>query len=125
MIYPMLRTFDRSDTNLTCVRRERANTPLQALTLLNDPQFFEAYRALGVDLLRDPHQTTAERIETLVMRCLSREPLPAERGVMAELFESLRRITRKRPAQRTTPSGRPPALWQPARTWPPGSESGG
>jgi hypothetical protein len=89
MIFPMLRTFDRSDTNLTCVRRERSNTPVQALLLLNDPQFLEAYRALGRWLLRDPRASVAERIDALVLRCLGRDPSPAEQRILADLFASL------------------------------------
>src|SRR5207245_2266126 len=82
MVFPMLRTFDRSDTNLTCVRRERSNTPLQALTLLNDPQFLEAYRALGLQLGSLPGRTTEERIDELFLRCLGRKPSAREQQVL-------------------------------------------
>jgi hypothetical protein len=42
----MLMTFDAPDSNVTCTRRDRSNTPLQALTLLNDPVFHECAQAL-------------------------------------------------------------------------------
>jgi hypothetical protein len=90
MVFPMLRTLDRSDTNLTCVRRERSNTPMQALTLLNDPQFIEAYRALGLQILRIPGVTAPERVDALARRCLGRDCSGAERERLLRLFESLR-----------------------------------
>lgn len=52
--YPMLMTFDAPDSNATCTRRERSNTPLQALTLLNDPVFFECAQALGKRMAETP-----------------------------------------------------------------------
>jgi hypothetical protein len=48
--YPMLSAFHAPDSNMTCTRRERSNTPLQALTLLNDPVFFDCAQALGHSL---------------------------------------------------------------------------
>ena len=45
--YPMLMNFDEPDSNTSCTRRRRSNTPLQSLNLLNDPVFFEAAQALA------------------------------------------------------------------------------
>lgn len=77
--YPMLMTFDAPDANVTCTRRERSNTPLQALTLLNDPVFFECARALGRHVfLEEPRQTSAQRIRRAFELCLSRTPTGPE-----------------------------------------------
>jgi hypothetical protein len=45
--FPMLMAFDAPDSNTTCTRRERSNSPLQALTLLNNEAFLECAQALG------------------------------------------------------------------------------
>ncbi len=51
--YPSLMTFDATSREFCTVRRVRTNTPLQALTTLNDPAFFEAARALADRTLRE------------------------------------------------------------------------
>ena len=73
--YPMLMTFDAPDSNVCCVRRDRSNTPLQALTLLNDTVFVECAQALG------RRMTTEEKGGTRGAAALR---LPAVRGARAD-----------------------------------------
>ena len=49
--YPAFMTFDTTSREFCTVRRVRTNTPLQALTLLNDPASFEAARALAARMI--------------------------------------------------------------------------
>ncbi len=81
--YPQLMTFDGPDSNVACARRERSNTPLQALNLLNDPVFVEAAQALAVRLLRDQRASDSGRIEYAFRLCLGREPSPREKDRVA------------------------------------------
>ena len=73
VLYPMLTTFDAPDTSLSCSRRERTDTPMQALTLLNDPVFFECAESLGRDLHARHGDDIDGAIGDLVRRCLNRE----------------------------------------------------
>ncbi len=82
--YPMLMTFDAPDSNTSCTRRERSNTPLQALALLNDPVFFECAQALGRRVVHEPG-AAEEKIRRAFQLCLSREPSPAELARLAQL----------------------------------------
>ena len=76
--YPMLMTFDAPDSNTSCARRERSNTPLQALTLLNDPVFFECAQTLGKRVAQAPATSTDDRIRRAFVTCLARQPSEAE-----------------------------------------------
>lgn len=76
--YPMLVNFDAPDTLTSVSRRERSNTPLQALNLLNDPVFTEAAEALVFRLLEGPEAGFEERFARLTRRCLARSPSAAE-----------------------------------------------
>ncbi|HAL70652.1 MAG TPA: hypothetical protein DCP71_02645 [Verrucomicrobiales bacterium] len=78
ILYPMLTTFDAPDASEACVKRDRSNTPLQALTLMNDPVFVEAAQALALRVMRESPHDTASRLQQLFLRCLSRPPRPEE-----------------------------------------------
>ena len=75
--YPMLLTFDASDASVACTARERSNSPLQALTLLNDPVFYECSEKLG-ETLADAPGSPSERLEKAFTLCMSRPPTRAE-----------------------------------------------
>jgi len=91
--YPMLMTFDAPDSNVTCTRRERSNTPLQALTLLNDPVFFECAQALGRRMASEPATQLGEKLERGFEWCLLREPTKAELARLEKLYaEQLRAV---------------------------------
>jgi hypothetical protein len=75
----------------TCtVRRERTNTPLQALVTLNDPQFVEAARVLAQRVLKEGGDRDAGRLDALAKRLLARPLRPEEAkvvgGVLADLL---------------------------------------
>ncbi|MSU49759.1 MAG: DUF1549 domain-containing protein, partial [Opitutus sp.] len=93
--YPMLMTFDAPNATTTCTRRDRSNTPLQALTLWNDPVFFDCARTLGKRLMAEP--TVEARLERAFEICLARPPNAAELARLRQLYEQQREETRARP----------------------------
>jgi hypothetical protein len=95
--YPMLITFDAPAANLACTRRERSNTPLQALTLLNDPVFYECAQALGRQLAGEPFPDVPARIKRAFERCLGREPTRAESVRLQTFYEGQLRLTGANP----------------------------
>jgi hypothetical protein len=88
--HPGLTVFDAPDSNSTCTRRNRSNTPLQALTLLNDQAFLEFAQGLAQRLLREPHLSDAQRLELAFRLCLARMPKEAEEHRLVELLAQQR-----------------------------------
>ena len=71
-------TFDGPTSDTTCARRDRSNTPLQALTLLNDSVFVEAARELAKRVMRETPVEPSARIERMFQLCLGRPAEPRE-----------------------------------------------
>jgi hypothetical protein len=82
----MLQTFDAPNGDFSCVRRSRSNTPLQALTLLNEPVFLESARALALAALKEGGATDSERLVFAFRRCLARRPDDAESRPLLDLL---------------------------------------
>ena len=75
---PQMNILDAPSRETCTVRRERTNTPLQALMLMNDPQFVEAARYLAQATLDAEVGGTEQRIQWMFQRCLARPARPEE-----------------------------------------------
>lgn len=93
VLYPMLTTFDAPDTSAACSRRERTNTPMQALTLLNDPVFFECAETLGRRINATHEADIGSAIDELFLKCLSRLPDDSEKNTLLSSYEDFRNET--------------------------------
>jgi hypothetical protein len=89
--YPALQNFDSPNGEFACARRPKSNTPLQALTTLNEPVFVECARALASELLSDNDTTDSQRMASAVRRCLSREPDTNELQVLQSFLDQQRK----------------------------------
>jgi cytochrome c553 len=84
--YPSLITYDAPSREFCTVRRVRTNTPLQALTGLNDPYFFEAARAMAKRMAADGGRTPAEQIAYGFRLTVARSPSPTELGRVLNFY---------------------------------------
>jgi len=84
---PSMLTFDATTREVCTARREVTTTPLQALVLLDDPQFIEAARALGEKLLREFPNDADARIRGAVRSLTGRLPDATEMDVLRRLFQ--------------------------------------
>lgn len=84
--HPVLETFDAPSGNISCVRRSRSNTPLQALTTLNEPLFYDCACGLAEKMLELKNVSEKERLTHAFRRCLTRSPRDEEIEVLLDFL---------------------------------------
>lgn len=90
--YPMALTFDTNSRDVCNAKRNRTNTPLQALNTLNDPVFIEAAGGLAQQIIAgSKRQTPSARAIYGFRLCLSRAPKPVEVKHLVNLYHHSRR----------------------------------
>ncbi|WP_414662981.1 PSD1 and planctomycete cytochrome C domain-containing protein [Horticoccus sp. 23ND18S-11] len=87
---PMLSAFDAPNGDFSCARRVRSNTPLAALTSLNEPVFVEAAQALARRIWREGGATDETRTAYAYRLCTGRAPVKAEQEAVRDLLAATR-----------------------------------
>jgi hypothetical protein len=85
--HPGMTIFDFPDRNVSTARRRVSNTPLQALELMNDPQFVEAYRALAARAL-GAGSTNDARLTHLYRLATRRRPTPQQLSILGDYYRA-------------------------------------
>jgi mono/diheme cytochrome c family protein len=85
--YPQLMNFDAPGAGLSCTRRERTDTPLQALNLMNDPVFFEAAQGLAFRVMRQSDGAFRDHLNYAYEIALGRSPNAREAERMGKYFD--------------------------------------
>ena len=83
---PAMMIFDASSRNQCVVKRQSTNTPLQALVLLNDPQFIESARAMAYRMISEGGSTVQQRIKFAFRWTTSRNPDTSEASILEDLY---------------------------------------
>ena len=85
---PQMNILDAPSREACTIRRERTNTPMQALMLMNDPQFFEAARAFAERAIKEAGETPEARIAYLFETATARLPKPVEEALLLKTFQA-------------------------------------
>jgi hypothetical protein len=93
--HPLLTTFDAADAQTPCTRRNRSNTPLQALHLANDPVFVELADGLGKRVEKDGPADDAGKVAFAFRVCFAREPSAEESRRVLAYYEAQKKANPK------------------------------
>ncbi len=96
---PFMANFDGPSREQSCPVRERSNTPMQALQLMNDVQHIEAARAMAQRLMTDGGATPESRIRHAYRLVLARDPRPEELTIVRTAFDQHLDAYQKAPAE--------------------------
>jgi hypothetical protein len=88
---PSMVTFDAPSREQCRTRRERTNTPLQALLMMNDPQYFEAARQLGYRMLNEGGNSDGDRLGYGFRLATARVPSEKEKTILADTLAAQRK----------------------------------
>jgi len=103
--HPNLITFDCPDANITCIERQTSNTPLQALTSLNNGTFAETSRAFAGRILALPVPDDVTRMAMAFRLSVARPGSASELQELQALFVDARDWYRQHPDQATALAG--------------------
>jgi hypothetical protein len=96
---PNMMAFDASGREVCTARRQNTSTPLQALVLLNDPQFVEAARVLGERVVKEGGTTDSQRVVYTFRTLTTRFPTPTEARLLEQLYAAQRQLFTQAPAE--------------------------
>ncbi len=97
--YPQMANFDATAREVTLCIRERSNTPLQALNMLNDPVFMEAARAMAIRILTESAGDFHDRLRYAFRLALARSPDEAEVSSLTDYYRRQTRILENEPGE--------------------------
>jgi hypothetical protein len=94
--HPLLATFDAPDAQVPCTRRNRSNTPLQALHLANDPVFVEIAKGLAGRIAKEGPADDAGKMTYAFKLCFARTPCKLEQGRLLAYLQQQRQANTDR-----------------------------
>jgi len=96
-LHPMLKAFDAPTREECSAKRSTSNTPLTALTLLNDPSFVEAARVFAERILKESGSCSDEQITWAWRQALNRNPSAEEKEALEELLQAEKSYYKENP----------------------------
>jgi hypothetical protein len=90
-LHPAMQAFDAPARELCTAQRSTSNTPLQALTLMNDPSYVEAARTFAERIMGEAGASPEEKAEFAWEQVLLRQPTDAQRQTLLQVYEKHRK----------------------------------